>query len=310
MNVRTPLTMLGAGVIALGLAACGGSAGSSEATPTTESLQTTTEAPDATVATKAVPGGGCNTEGAERPYGKDQVLHCDGTRWEVIDTGPSEMPLPVPYIGGRCAQNGETTEIMGQPAKCNGQVWEAAPTPTTTTPPLAQPMVYDGSGSTVLDLGATLTEPKILVASNDGGSNFIINAKSETLEDQGALYVNEIGPTSGTYLLNLHDSDRSRFLEIDAEGNWHVEILDLRAARPWQGTVSGVGSDVVVYTGQPGLLDYLCVGDSNCIMTDALDSDLYVNEIGPISGTTTIAQGPMLIEVNADGDWSMNVRPV
>jgi hypothetical protein len=179
--------------------------------------------------------------------------------------------------------------------------------PTTTLPPA--PLVFDGSGSTVLDLGQTLSEAKLLVASNDGSSNFIVTAKSDKLEDQGNI-INEIGPTAGTYTLNLRDNDRTRYLEIDAEGNWHFEIKALTDARPWGGEeLTGVGNDVVVYTGKPGLLDYSNDGDSNFIVTD-LRRDLVINEIGPISGTTTIPEGPLLVTIDAEGNWTMTVRPV
>lgn len=236
-----------------------------------------------------------------------------GAATEAAATATSEAAETTPEATDDATTDAPTTT---ERRETTAATTTAAPTtaattttaaPTTTLPPA--PLVFDGSGSNVLDLGQTLTEAKLLVASNDGDSNFIVTAKSEDLEDQGNI-VNEIGPTSGTYTLNLRDSDRTRYLEIDAEGNWHFEIKPLTDARPWGGEqLAGVGNDVVVYTGDKGLLDYSNDGDSNFVVTD-LRNDLFINEIGPISGTTTIPKGPLLVTIDGEGNWTMTVRPV
>ena len=56
-----------------------------------------------------------------------------------------------------------------------------------------------------------------------------------------------------------------------------------------------------VYVGDPGLIDYSNDGDSNFFVNGLVGGDLFINEIGPVSGTTTITVGPILVVVDAEG---------
>jgi hypothetical protein len=40
------------------------------------------------------------------------------------------------------------------------------------------------------------------------------------------------------------------------------------------------------------------------------DSDLLVNEIGPVEGSTTITAGVLIVDIDAEGDWTLTVSPV
>jgi hypothetical protein len=85
------------------------------------------------VAVKAVPGGGCNAQGAERPYG-DGVLHCNGTRWELVPDEPLITGTPTPALYQPCEDEGM---ISGRLTCIEGQ-WAITPlpAPTTTVPAL------------------------------------------------------------------------------------------------------------------------------------------------------------------------------
>lgn len=103
----------------------------------------------------------------------------------------------------------------------------------------------------------------------------------------------------------------TRYLKVDAEGNWRFEIKPLLSARQWPGgEAAGTGADVLLYTGAAGILDYSNDGDSNFIVYGygSSGSPLLVNEIGPIQGSTTIQAGPMLVTVEADGGWVLTSR--
>ena len=115
--------------------------------------------------------------------------------------------------------NGSGRTVGDDRQRCEDGEWVVTGTvpppttaPPTTAPPTtvpAPPLVFDGSGSTVLDLGVTLDQAKLLQASNEGDSNFQIEeGKTEQLEDVEFL-VNEIGPVSGLYPLNMRDSGGS-----------------------------------------------------------------------------------------------------
>jgi hypothetical protein len=156
-----------------------------------------------------------------------------------------------------------------------------------------------------------ITEPRLLKATNDGSSNFIIYTLGPGLEEL-ELLVNEIGPISGSYPVNFLEGNDFQYMRVEAEGNWSLGLSDITTARPWDGsTTTGAGSDVLLYQGGAGILEYANSGDSNFILYSyGDDADLLVNEIGPVTGQTTITAGALIVTVDAEGDWSLTVKPV
>ena len=125
--------------------------------------------------------------------------------------------------------------------------------------------MFDGSGADVIDLGSTITEPKLVVAISQGSSNFFAYEMGEDLVEDDLL-VNEIAPSSGAYVMNLGQSDEgTRYIKVQADDAWHLEITSILEPRPWDGLAPlvGAGSDVVRYTGDGGILDYANTGNSN-----------------------------------------------
>ncbi len=188
---------------------------------------------------------------------------------------------------------------------------------TTTTAPSAPPIVFEGSGDQVIPIGQTIADPQILLATNGGSSNFQVYALNDALEQEDLL-VNEIGPITSRNLVEA--SSPFTYLEISAEGDWRLEFVQLETAistgfiQTWDGAapLAGAGNDVVLYSGGLGILQYSNTGDSNFQIYGYSDSgsDLLVNEIGPIEGTGRITAGPLLLDIGADGDWTLTVQPV
>jgi hypothetical protein len=194
----------------------------------------------------------------------------------------------------------------------------AAPT-TTTTPPTTTteapvvPLIFDGSGNDVIDLGATITDPRIVRATFDGDSYLGVTALSDKLKETDQV-VNDIGPTSGTYVLNLYDNEVARYLKVEVEGAWHIEVRDLTDARTWDHRkhVSGTGNDVLLYRNNGGILDYEFNTDSyTSVDLYGDDTENIVNDYndgGLLEGTTAIPAGAGLVVIDTDGDWSMTIR--
>lgn len=154
------MVVLGAAVV--GLLACGGDDDESQVTersaPATQTSGETAPTSDSTTETTA-----------------PESTAVDSTVEPECRTGQSR-----PATGGR--------------ERCEDGEWVLPTTttaaPTTTVPPTAppttlppEPIVYEGSGTNVLDLGQTITEPMIVVASNDGDSNFIVYPLDEQLAE-------------------------------------------------------------------------------------------------------------------------------
>lgn len=238
----------------------------------------------------------------------------EDTSGDDTTTATSEAATATSVADETAPEATEPEPEITEPAVTEAPTTTVAPTTiasTTTLPPA--PLVFEGTGDDVIDLGGVLDQPQVVVATNSGTSNFIVYSLDAGLTELD-LIVNTIGPSLGRYPMNFQ-GDAASFLRVEAEGNWRFEIQELSptAAPVWDGTApyTGAGSDVILYNGDAGILDYTNTGDSNFIVTAYGDSsDLLVNEIGPVDGTTTITAGPMAIVIAAEGDWSFTVRPV
>jgi hypothetical protein len=171
-----------------------------------------------------------------------------------------------------------------------------------------------GRGSKVVKFSIPEAVGAIAVMTNKGSSNFVV----ESLAADGssnALLVNEIGGFRGTVLFDISAGEHSVALKIESDGAWTLAIKPLGSARSWDGTgsLTGKGKDVVqISPGSSGLTTVRLVhrGQSNfAINAYAADgsSDLIVNEIGHYDGETTLADGTDLLEIDADGAWSVAV---
>ena len=192
--------------------------------------------------------------------------------------------------------------LRDQMASFLGRALGLAPlTPGTT--------IYEGSGDQVPAIvKPTAGEPALATITHTGSSNFAVwefNAAGE----QGNLLVNEIGNYSGTVLIDaplFDDGDTTR-LEIEADGNWRVVVRPLSDARRFGGPISGAGDDVLVYTGMAQFARLTHNGSSNFAIWSygADDADLVVNEIGNYDGVKSFPRGERIIEITADGSWTI-----
>ncbi len=86
------------------------------------------------------------------------------------------------------------------------------------------------------------------------------------------------------------------------------------AAEQWVGgELHSTGSTVVIFTGEPGILEYAYTGESNFEIFAYGESggDLLVNEIDAIDGTTVLRDSPAIVEIEAEpaGEWWLNLQP-
>jgi hypothetical protein len=209
-------------------------------------------------------------------------------------TEPSTEPATVPAT---------------EPATTEATTTTAPPT-TTTTPPTTtlppEPIVFNGTGNDVVDLGAGNTR-FILRASHDGQSNFQVELLDQALQPIDFPF-NEIGPvTDATVVMDI--SSGGQFLQVTADGNWTLQLLDVASVPVVGDTFNGTGKSVVLYNGPAAVFAITHDGQSNFQVTlgdpkTGELTDVVVNEIGPYSGRNPISVGPVLIEVAADGNWT------
>ena len=150
-----------------------------------------------------------------------------------------------------------------------------------------------------------------MVVTHNGVANFELSTLDQDL-NQIALVESAVGAVSGTYPLGFDEEVTPSYLRVDADGEWVIDIKPIDEARLWQADfIAGVGPDVLRYEGGASVLDYTNAGTSNFIVQYLRNPgfDLLVNEIGPISGTTTMQAGPGVVVVDAEGDWTLSASP-
>lgn len=189
-------------------------------------------------------------------------------------------------------------------------------TTTTTTTTLAPGEFADftvsGSGNDVIDLQIPGDVPAILDITHDGSSNFIVwslDSEFETID----LLVNEIGSYDGRRPVNagwFFEPDLVRHLEIDADGSWSITARPMSKARALSTSLNGSGDEVVRYEGSASTLTSTHDGSSNFIIlgfkADGEYNELIVNEIGTYSGTDTIDSETDILDIQADGNWTLD----
>ena len=127
------------------------------------------------------------------------------------------------------------------------------------------------------------------------------------------LLANVIGSYQGTRLFDK--SDHSVAFKVEADGNWTIVVSPLEAAYRWDGTgtLKRRGSDVIVLPTPTGGLTSAKIthqGSENFTVFgySGTGGDLLVNEIGRYRGEVLLAEGTSVLELEADGPWTIALR--
>jgi hypothetical protein len=237
----------------------------------------------------------------------------------AVATSPSETDSPtqnaaadtsIPDAKEQAPTN--TKAPTNTPAPTKTPAPTRTPRPTNTPTAIPEPVTYEGSGDSVVDVAYSWTGGALAEIEYTGGSNFIVTNYDENNE-RIDLLVNTIGNYKGHTLVDAMEGEGpTRRLEIQASGTWKVTFYPLEIEYLHQcsvpGSCEGDGDDVILLIGAPdtGKVDY--PGDRNFIVYGFSDRrDLLVNEIGPYSGVFLFPGNTFLIQVVADGAWSIEV---
>ena len=187
------------------------------------------------------------------------------------------------------------------------------PPPTGATKPpaaAAKAVVYTGKGDKILKIRKPDTGAALISLTYRGSSNFAVQALDQSLQETDLL-VNTIGNYSGTTLMDTTDGSDTKAIKLTATGTWTVTLRPLSAAPKFGSATKGTGDGVVLYTGAGGVGTFAGKGPGNFAVHvfSSTGSDLLVNEIGNYSGENVVPAGPALLQITADGPWSVNVKP-
>ena len=167
---------------------------------------------------------------------------------------------------------------------------------------------FKGKGNDVVDIPDGITDA-IMTIDYTGGKLFQLNSIDKNNTSNYQISASSFGNLKSSELVTIEDkymgtADR---LNISAEGAWTITLEAVATAKPFQ--ESGKGDTLMQYMGQANTYEFTHDGKSNFIVHQLSDSvaypDLLVNEIGKWDGKADLAQGPSLVTIQADGNWSM-----
>ncbi len=182
------------------------------------------------------------------------------------------------------------------------------PGPTVTFKAIA----LSGKGSKVPKFTIPDGAAAIAVVSYKGSGNFAIESLAADGSDNDLL-VNTIGGYTGTVLFDAQAGQHSVAFKVTATGSWTATIKPVTSARTWSGSgkLTGTGDDVVqIVPAASGLVTLAVSGTGTgnfAVVSFGLDGgeNLLVNEIGHYSGEVQLPDQAALLQVTADGPWSV-----
>jgi hypothetical protein len=170
--------------------------------------------------------------------------------------------------------------------------------------------VYSGSGDTILPVELPVGPNSVGIASitHTGSSDFSIWALDENLE-QVDLLVDANGNYTGTVPFNLSKEVQIFAFEITADGPWTVtlkDVLSLEEIRQGSST-TGEGDGVFIYRGKKTIANVSHQGQANFSLGSYKRDTfrLLVDETGNYSGKVAWRAGPLMLQISADGAWSI-----
>lgn len=219
---------------------------------------------------------------------------------EATETpSPTETPtdIPVPTNTPEPTSTPEPTET---------------PRPTSTPTATREPIVITGSGDSVIDIDKG-DEPALAHITGNSASRHFAVISYGVNGEQIDLLANTTDPFDGIRPIDFMPNEHTSRLEITATGEWSIEVYPLVGAHTLSvpGVFEGAGDDVLVLTG--GTPDLAAItgnadGRHFAVLGYGNGQDLLVNTTDPYyEGTVILDRNTMVLEVNAEGAWSISV---
>ncbi len=186
------------------------------------------------------------------------------------------------------------------------------PLPTETPEPTPAPAVFDGTGDSIVDVPAH--QPSIIHIVGNKSSRFFAVESIDADNNQIDLLVNTTDVYDGYRPLDFRDGQATARLKISANGAWHIEIIPLVSVRRENvpGTITGKGDDVVyLANGKPDTAKITGNKGARFFAVTSYSSggsiDLLVNTTDVYAGQVLLTSDTIILEVQAVGDWSIDV---
>lgn len=187
------------------------------------------------------------------------------------------------------------------------------PKPTQTIPPtkIPAPIVFTGKGDSVVNFNNPYPVAIAHITGN-AESRFFAVTNYGSDGKQIDLLVNTTDPYDGVRPIDFRNDEHTTRFQVQSSGDWKIQILPLASARQLNvpGTIKGRGDDVLrlggstpdlaKINGNAGKRFFAVIGYSD-------SADLLVNTTSQYAGTVILDSSTLVMEVDATGDWTIEV---
>lgn len=230
-----------------------------------------------------------------------------------------ELPAATPEPS-QTAEPTDTPAPTATPEPSNTPAPTETPEPTATATPVPPPLTFSGSGATVTEDFAPPGQFLVIEGTHSGSENFIVHLEdAQTAERATSWGINEIGGYTGEGVAILSEGTRETYFEVEADGPWsltvktliHLEVLGAESSYSFSGTGAVVTPIFMLEEGRANF-ELSHDGEENFIVHLYSEQGRVglANEIGAISArqlTERMGAGPHLIDIYADGAWTITV---
>lgn len=244
--------------------------------------------------------------------------HCGGRfkkpvykRWWFIALAVVVVICILGNLGGdKGKQNAPSAPDKHQSDVANAptpSVPDEAEKPNEYIPP--EPVVYTGTGDDVVEITPPANDIWLLrVTGNSGAHHFAIKGYDENGE-YVELFVNTTEPYSG---VTFDPTLSTTTLEINAEGDWKVEVVSLALMDKVYGgeTYTGTGDMIFLVYDYGKTADISGNADAHQFAVKCYGEtswDLLVNTTDPYNGTVMMRENPFFMVVTAESPWSITL---
>lgn len=204
------------------------------------------------------------------------------------------------------------------PAPTNTRKPTFTPRPTLTPSPVPTPIVLEGSGDGVIDADTTLCPCILEVEGNQSSRHFAVE-NFDASGNQIDLLVNTTDAYVGRVPIDFLDSEKTARFQITARGAWKLTLFPLSIYLDYRGRnitppgkITGAGDDIVILLGskKPDLAKVSGNQASRffAVIAWGLNGrDLLINTTDAYDGTVIMPADALILEIKADGDWSVEI---
>lgn len=237
-------------------------------------------------------GGDAETESAEQGTDVQAVEQETQAEAQTEEAAPDDQET-----ADETTEPEQTEEATEKPEEVEGGPTEAEP---------IEPIVYTGSGDSVVTLD-TFDDPYVFyIKGNDGENHFAV-----TSYDSDGNYLDLLVNTTEAYSgITIDPEQKTHMLEVTATGDWTIEQRSLYSVTTISSgeTISGNGDDILLVQSHGSTAGIEGNSGENhfaVLSYGANGTDLLVNTTDAYSGTVMLKNDPIVLAVTAVGDWTI-----